>query len=158
MHDLDPDSPTPPSGTPERPEDWTAEAHLHDEEKTGLWRADGSSRDSGEPAPGLSHEELMARFPLTEGGRYQVQDVLGEGGMGVVYKAFDTQLQRSVAIKVLKRLEPEDAERFLQEARAQAQVEHPNVCRIFEEGAAHGHPYLVMQLVDGPTLRTRRKT
>lgn len=153
MPDPDPDSPTPPSGTPERPEDWTAEAHLHDEEKTGLWRADGSSRDSGEPSPGLSHEELMARFPLTEGGRYQAQDVLGEGGMGVVYKAFDTQLQRSVAIKVLKRLEPEDAERFLQEARAQAQVEHPNVCRIFEEGAAHGHPYLVMQLVDGPTLR-----
>ncbi len=95
----------------------------------------------------------MARFPLAPGGRYHAQDVLGEGGMGVVYKAFDTQLQRSVAIKVLKRLEPEDAERFLQEARAQAQVEHPNVCRIFEEGAAHGHPYLVMQLVDGPTLR-----
>ncbi len=153
MPDRDPEVPTPPSGSSESPQDWTAHAPGQGEEATGLWRADGSSRDSGEPAPGLSHEELMARFPLAGGGRYEAQDVLGEGGMGVVYKAFDRQLQRSVAIKVLKRLEPEDAERFLQEARAQAQVEHPNVCRIFEEGAAHGHPYLVMQFVDGPTLR-----
>lgn len=133
--------------------DWTAATPESGHEATGLWRADGSSRDSGQPAPGLSHEELMARFPLAGGGRYEAQDVLGEGGMGVVYKVFDHQLQRTVALKLLKRLEPDDTERFLQEARAQAQVEHPNVCRIFEAGEAQGHPYLVMQFVNGPTLR-----
>jgi len=128
------------------------------QEATGLWRADGSFRDSGSPAPGLSRAELLARFPLREGGRYEALEVVGEGGMGVVYKVFDRQLQRTVALKFLKRLEPEDTARFLQEARAQAQVEHPNVCHIFEAGEAQGHPYLVMQFVDGPTLREARES
>ncbi|HXC17361.1 MAG TPA: protein kinase [Holophagaceae bacterium] len=143
--------PTSSGSTGEQPH-WTAATPDSGHESTGLWRADGSSRDSGSPIPGLSHEELLARFPLREGGRYEAQAVLGEGGMGVVYKVFDSQLQRTVALKLLKRLESEDTERFLQEARAQAQVEHPNVCRIFEAGESQGHPYLVMQFVDGPTL------
>ena len=152
MPDRSQDSPLFSSGDGE---DWTAAAPGSGSggEETGLWRADGSSSDSGSPSPGLSREELMARFPLREGGRYEAQDVLGEGGMGVVYKAFDRQLKRTVALKLLKRLEHGDTERFLQEARAQAQVEHPNVCRIFEAGEAQGHPYLVMQFVDGPALR-----
>lgn len=153
MPDRTPEPPLSSSGSSGGDEPWTAEAPGSDQEATGLWRPDGSSRDSGSPAPGLSREELLARFPLKEGGRYEAQDVLGEGGMGVVYKVFDRQLQRTVALKLLKRLEPEDAGRFLQEARAQAQVEHPHVCRIFEVGEAQGHPYLVMQFVDGPTLR-----
>lgn len=125
-------------------------------EATQLRPEGGSRADSGSPAPGLGREELLARFPLREGGRYEALEVVGEGGMGVVYRALDRQLQRTVAIKLLKRLEPEDTARFLQEARAQAQVEHPNVCPIFEAGEAHGHPYLVMQFVDGPTLREAR--
>jgi serine/threonine-protein kinase len=153
MPDQLPDSPPPSPAPSGSGPDWTAATPESGHEATGLWRADGSSRDSGSPIPGLSHEELLARFPLREGGRYEAQDVLGEGGMGVVYKVFDQQLQRTVALKLLKRLEPDDTERFLQEARAQAQVEHPNVCRIFEAGEAQGHPYLVMQFVDGPTLR-----
>ena len=95
----------------------------------------------------------MARFPLPQQGRYEALEVVGEGGMGVVYKVFDRQLQRTVALKLLKRLDREDTERFLQEARVQAQLEHPNICHIFEAGEAQGHPYLVMQFVDGPTLR-----
>lgn len=153
MPDRVPDPPHPSSGSSGENRDWTAATPNSGREATGLWRADGSSRDSGSPIPGLSHEELLARFPLSDGGRYEAQAVLGEGGMGVVYKVLDHQLQRTVALKLLKRLEPEDTERFLQEARAQAQVEHPNVCRIFEAGEFQGHPYLVMQFVDGPTLR-----
>lgn len=157
MADPLPDPPTPPSGPRGAGADWTAAHPDPDQEATGCWRADGSERDSGAPAPGLGREELLARFPLREGGRYEALEVVGEGGMGVVYRAFDRQLQRTVALKFLKRLEPEDTGRFLQEARAQAQVEHPNVCHIFEAGEAHGHPYLVMQFVDGPTLREARE-
>ena len=154
MHDSAPDPLPSASSSSGAGGDWTAANPGSGHEATGHWCPDGSSsHDSGSPIPGLSREELLARFPLREGGRYEALAVLGEGGMGVVYKAFDQQLQRTVALKLLKRLEPEDSQRFLQEARAQAQVEHPNVCRIFESGEAQGHPYLVMEFVDGPTLR-----
>ncbi|GLH72730.1 hypothetical protein GETHLI_12320 [Geothrix limicola] len=159
MTDRAPDPQQPLPGFPGLDDDWTAETPTTGYEATRLWRAhDDSSRgDSGAPAPGLGRNELLARFPLREGGRFENPEVVGEGGMGVVYRAFDQQLQRTVALKFLKRLEPEDTARFLQEARAQAQVEHPNVCHIFEAGEAHGHPYLVMQFVDGPTLRDAHK-
>jgi hypothetical protein len=78
------------------------------------------------------------------GDRYRDLVLLGEGATARVFKALDTLLQRQVAIKVLK--DPEGP--TLVEARAQAQVEHPNVCRIYEVGKG----FLVMQLVDGPTL------
>lgn len=156
MPEHPPVPPQPPSSPSGGGDDWTAAAPASGHEATRLW-AEGPPRcDSGSPAPGLDREALLARFPLREGGRYEAQEVVGEGGMGVVYRALDRQLQRTVAIKLLKRLEPEDTARFLQEARAQAQVEHPNVCPIFEAGEAHGHPYLVMQFVDGPTLRDAR--
>ena len=157
MPDRVPDPPTPPAGSSGAGSDWTAEVSASEPGASKQGRAGGSSRDSGSPVPGLSREELLARFPLREEGRYEALEVVGEGGMGVVYKVLDHQLQRTVAFKLLKRLEPEDTERFLQEARAQAQVEHPNVCHIFEAGEARGHPYLVMQFVDGPTLREARE-
>ncbi|BDU74153.1 serine/threonine-protein kinase [Mesoterricola silvestris] len=78
------------------------------------------------------------------GDRYRDLVLLGEGATARVFKAMDSLLQRQVAIKVLK--DPDGP--TLDEARAQAQVEHPNVCRIYEVGKG----FLVMQLVDGPTL------
>ncbi|HEY6008073.1 MAG TPA: serine/threonine-protein kinase, partial [Geobacteraceae bacterium] len=153
MTDLFPDPPSPSSVPGGNGDDWTAATPEPTQDATRLERADGSSGNSGDRAPGLSHEELLARFPLPREGRYEALEVVAEGGMGVVYRAFDRQLQRTVAIKLLKRLEREDTERFLQEARVQAQLEHPNICHIFEVGEAKGHPYLVMQFVDGPTLR-----
>ncbi|NWJ42496.1 MAG: serine/threonine protein kinase [Geothrix sp.] len=78
------------------------------------------------------------------GDRYQDLTPVGEGASAYVYKGFDTLLQRHVAIKALK--DPRGP--ILEEARAQAKVEHPNVCRVYEVGQG----YLVMQLVEGPTL------
>ena len=152
MADPIPDPSLPPSSPGGSGDYWTAAGPGSGEEATRLGPAGGSSSGAASPLPRLSPGELMARFPLPSQDRYEALEIVAEGGMGVVYRAFDRQLQRTVAIKLLKRLDPEGTERFLQEARVQAQLEHPNICHIFEAGEAHGHPYLVMQFVDGPTL------
>ncbi|HYH45117.1 MAG TPA: protein kinase, partial [Thermoanaerobaculia bacterium] len=92
-------------------------------------------------------------------GQFQVGEPLGGGGMGVVYKAEDTRLGRTVALKFLPpalSLDPEAKQRFLQEARAASALEHPNVCTIHEVGeTADGRLYLAMPCYDGETLRQR---
>ena len=96
---------------------------------------------------------LLANAPITPGtrlGPYEITGVLGEGGMGRVYSARDTRLGRNVAIKVGAE---QFSERFLQEARAVAALNHPNICTLFDVGP----DYLVMELVDGPTLAERLK-
>ena len=91
--------------------------------------------------------------------RYRVDGVIGEGGMGSVYRAFDTQLERVVAIKVLRAESLPPAERTARiarlraEARAVAQLNHPNVVAIFDVGENDGAPYLVMEFVPGRSLR-----
>ncbi len=82
-------------------------------------------------------------------GRYRDLRFLGAGGQGRVYRAFDTQLRRPVALKLLARA---DADAHLAEARVQAQVEHPNVCKVFDAGELEGRPYIALQLVEGRTL------
>jgi len=84
--------------------------------------------------------------------RYQIEELLGEGGMAQVYKAFDPQLKRHVALKFLKGGEPQWDNRFLQEAQAQAQVDHEHVCKVYEVGLYEGRPYIAMQYVAGKTL------
>ena len=94
-------------------------------------------------------------------GRYLVQDKLGAGGMGAVYLARDEELGRDVAVKVLRPLtavgEPpsELIERFRREARAVALLSHANVVRVYDQGVEGDFPYLVMELVAGPTLADR---
>ncbi|HEY4594617.1 MAG TPA: serine/threonine-protein kinase, partial [Thermoanaerobaculia bacterium] len=77
---------------------------------------------------------------------------LGSGGMGTVYKAFDPNLGRWVALKFLHRNDAAQTERFLREARSQARISHPNVCQVHEVGEAEGRPYIAMQYVDGRSL------
>lgn len=90
---------------------------------------------------------------LQEWDRFEVVGFLGSGGMGEVYKAFDPALARFVALKFLRRDDPVQEERFLGEARAQARVDHPQVCQVYETGAGpDGQPYIAMQYLDGETL------
>jgi serine/threonine-protein kinase len=86
--------------------------------------------------------------------RYELLDLLGKGGMGVVYKARDRRLDRTIAIKFLLGADPNLTMRFLREARAQARIDHPNVCRVYEVGEVEGRAYIALQLVDGEPLHT----
>ena len=82
-------------------------------------------------------------------------DVLGRGGMAVVYRALDTSLGRQVAVKVMRRQLGEDVtfvDNFLREARAAAQLNHPNIVQIYTVGKARAHPFIVMELLDGGRL------
>jgi eukaryotic-like serine/threonine-protein kinase len=88
-------------------------------------------------------------------GRYRIADVLGRGGMATVYLARDDELERPVAIKVLAGNLADDPvfrDRFLREARLAAQLSHPNVVQIFDQGEDDGNPYIVMEYVDGRSL------
>src|SRR5579862_6829732 len=89
-------------------------------------------------------------------GRYRLTDKLGEGGMGVVYRAWDSTLGRNVAIKVLRPEaghHPDRVRRFSQEARAASALNHPNIITVHDVGEYEGGQYLVMELVEGESLR-----
>src|SRR5262245_57751474 len=93
-------------------------------------------------------------------GPYEILAPLGAGGMGEVYRARDTRLDRPVAVKILPAAlaaDPHFRERFDREARAISQLAHPNICTLHDVGEHDGIAFLVMELLDGETLADRLK-
>src|SRR2546428_7979935 len=93
-------------------------------------------------------------------GPYELNSPLGAGGMGEVFRARDTRLNRDVAVKVLPKDCAADADRlrrFEQEAKTLAALNHPNILTIHDAGVHEGAPYLVSELLEGRTLREKRK-
>src|SRR5712692_9411393 len=102
----------------------------------------------------------MALSPGTRLGPYELVSLLGAGGMGEVYKARDTRLDRTVAIKILPEALAADSQfrdRFDREARTISQLDHPHICALYDVGEQDGTAYLVMQYLEGETLADRLK-
>src|SRR5688572_28708494 len=87
-------------------------------------------------------------------GRFRIESLLGRGGMGEVYKAFDPTLQRIVAVKTVRpdRERPEYLERMMREAQACARLSHPNIVTVYEAGQADGVVFIAMEYLPGKNL------
>ena len=115
-------------------------------------------KDDSEPA---SYDTLLRTMTFPHGGQvgpYRIEEMLGSGGMGEVYKARDTRLQRTVAVKVLSASVSGDAglrERFEREARTVATLQHPHICTLLDVGTDGDCSFLVMEYLDGETLASR---
>jgi predicted ATPase len=121
----------------------------------GMRRAALASRD-GSVASAGGRAAPAALAPGRRLGRHEIRSRLGAGGMGEVYRAFDTRLQREVAIKILGqsvRLRSGALQRFEQEARAASALNHPNIVTVYDIGEESAAPYIVMELVEGASLR-----
>ena len=105
------------------------------------------------PRPAVTSGSLLA-------GKYRIQDEIGRGGMGVVYRAEDIKLCRPVALKFLppELIQDKNArERFIQEARAAAALAHPNICTVYEVDDSGDQPFIAMEYVEGETLREKTR-
>ncbi len=118
-----------------------------------------------QPAPSTKDTDVVAAAELSGRvlpiqlsgtfGRYEIENQLGKGGMGAVYLAFDTQLKRQVALKVphrLRRPDPAIIARFVREARAAANLVHPNICSVYDIGEHNGVHFLTMAYIHGESL------
>ena len=100
----------------------------------------------------------MTLAPGTKVGPYEILAPLGAGGMGEVYRACDTRLQRTVAIKILPlqfSSDPVRKERFEREAKAVSKISHPHICTLHDIGHQDGMDFLIMELLEGETLEQR---
>ena len=102
----------------------------------------------------LAAEPLAELTPGTRLGKFEIQRLLGEGGMARVYLATDVELDRRIALKVLlSRHDGQQLLRFEREARAVASLKHPNIAVIYERGQIDGHYYIASEFIEGETLR-----
>ncbi len=99
----------------------------------------------------------MSIAPGTRLGQYEVQDFIGQGAMGLVYRAYHAQLQRTGAVKVLQGIAPDadSTARFRHEAQAIAQMRHPNIVNVYDFGEHDGTPYMIIEYVPGGSLANR---
>jgi len=108
----------------------------------------------GEPEDdGGTSRDPFEVFPVSNWERYELVEFIGRGGMGDVYKARDLRLGRFVALKFLRRDDPDQIKRFLREAQVQARVDHENLCPVYEVGEVEGHSYIAMQYVSGGSIK-----
>ncbi|MFC1853570.1 protein kinase [candidate division CSSED10-310 bacterium] len=116
----------------------------------GIQKTSDLSGSTSSPAISMApHSRLTAGSRIDV---YEVVRLLGEGGMGQVYLAFNSVLKRHVALKILRVQDHKMVERFFREAQLQAQVEHANVCQVYGMGETEERPYIAMQFIDGQTL------
>jgi serine/threonine protein kinase/cytochrome c-type biogenesis protein CcmH/NrfG len=105
------------------------------------------------PAKGIAKGTTIA-------GKYQILQKIGEGGMGIVYKAKDSRLDRTVALKFLSSdliKDKEAKKRFIQEAKAAAALEHPNICTVYEVDEVNGQAFIAMSYIEGQSLKDKLK-
>ncbi len=122
----------------------------HDRPPSAASRSGPAHRPSGLPAGSVTTDHLPPEF-----GRYRILKKLGQGGMGAVYLAHDTQLDRKVALKVPqfdRGASPQQLERFFREAKAAAAFDHPNLCPVYDAGTINGTHYLTMPFIEGKPL------
>lgn len=130
--------------------------------ETGLLHPTAVARLEREAASQFAQNQPKSdpfdRLPVENWDRYELVDFIGQGGMGDVYRANDPRLGRTVAIKFLRRDDPDVVARFVREARIQSRVDHDGICPVYEVGEVEGHPFIVMQYVAGgalPEVRNR---
>lgn len=123
---------------------------------TGL-RLESGRTDAGEDGSSAATHAIASGEVIA---RYQVRRLLGQGGMGQVYLARDVMLGRSVALKVVRheRVGAAGSERFVEEARLLAALNHPHIVQLYDAGVHRGDPYLALEYVEGETLRRRGTT
>src|SRR5207302_9180589 len=98
----------------------------------------------------------MSTTPMATVGRYEIVDKIGEGAMGIVYRARDKTIGRVVALKMLSAEMHGDDElrkRFSREVQAVGRLSHPNIVTVYDFGDSDGHPYMAMELLEGQDLR-----
>ena len=118
------------------------------------WRTIRSSREFRVP----SAPDMSTLLGTSLNGRYRLEARIGAGGMSTVYRAFDETLERQVAVKLMNREVASDSdqlERFRREARAVAQLSHPHIVGVIDAGEDDGRPYIVLEYVEGETLKDR---